>query len=110
MQHDKQHWRGVSSHQLPHIQSIPPADFACDNLNVTLQDGPIDLLCPDFNLRAAKIDTATIKAEISLKIICSATPSVIDHLYLTSSAQDIPRSLTLLLTTSGRHTKTPMAT
>ncbi len=63
------------------IFSIPAAEFAQDVLAHTLQDGPIDLLCPDFNLTSAKMDSTNIKAEISSKIIRLATPSVLDSLF-----------------------------
>jgi hypothetical protein len=56
---------------------IPAAEFSRDILTVTLQDGPIDLLCPDFNLTSAKTDSTTIAAEI----IRLATPSILDHLF-----------------------------
>jgi hypothetical protein len=60
---------------------MPPDVFLHDILGVTLQDGPIDLLCPNFNLMAAKTDSTIIKAKINMKVICLATPSVIDHLF-----------------------------
>jgi hypothetical protein len=60
---------------------MPPQEFSCAILGITLQDGPIDLLCPNFNLTSAKTDSTTIKADISLIIIKLATPSVLDHLY-----------------------------
>jgi hypothetical protein len=61
---------------------LMPADtFSCNILGVTLQDGSLDLLCPNFNLKSAKMDSATIKAEISSKIIKLATPSVLDYLF-----------------------------
>jgi len=63
------------------IRLIPAAEFSCDILAVTLQDGPIDLLRPDFNLTSAKTDSTTIAAEINLKIIRLATPSILDHLF-----------------------------
>ncbi len=51
------------------IRLMPPQEFSRDILGVTLQDGPINLLCPDFNLMSAKMDSTTIEAEISSKII-----------------------------------------
>ncbi len=63
------------------IRLMPPQEFSCNILGVTLQDGPINLLCPDFNLTSAKLDSTTIEAEISSKIIKLATPSVLDHLF-----------------------------
>jgi hypothetical protein len=63
------------------IRLIPAAEFSRDILAVTLQDGPIDLLCPDFNLTNAKTDSTTIAAKINSKIIRLATPSVLDHLF-----------------------------
>ncbi len=60
---------------------MPPQKFSRGILGVTLQDGPIDLLCPNFNLMSAKMDSTTIEAEISSKIIKMATPSVLDHLF-----------------------------
>ena len=60
---------------------IPAAEFSRDILTVTLQDGPIDLLRPDFNLTSAKTDSTPIAAEISSKIIRLATPSILDHLF-----------------------------
>ncbi len=46
-----------------------------------LQDGPIDPLCPDFNLTSAKIDLSAIKAAINCKIIRLATLLVLDSLF-----------------------------
>ena len=62
---------------------MPDVEFSCNILGVTLQDGPIDLLCPNFNLTSAKTDSSTIKSEISSKNINIklATPSVLDHLF-----------------------------
>jgi hypothetical protein len=63
------------------IHLIPAAGFSRDILAGTLQDGPIGLLRPDFNLTSAKTDSTTIAAEINSKIIRLATPSVFDHLF-----------------------------
>ncbi len=63
------------------IRQMPTAEFSRDILGVTLQDGPLDLLRPDFNLTSAKTDSTTIAAKISLKIIRLATPSILDHLF-----------------------------
>jgi hypothetical protein len=46
-------------------------EFSHNILGVTLQDSPIDLLRPDFNLTSAKTE----------KIVCLATPSILDHLF-----------------------------
>jgi hypothetical protein len=63
------------------IRLIPAAEFSCDILTVTLQDGPINLLHPDFNLTSVKTDSTTIAAKISSKIIRLAIPSILDHLF-----------------------------
>jgi len=60
---------------------IPAAEFSRDILTVTLQDGPIDLFWPDFNLTSAKTDSTTIATKISSKIIRLATPSILGHLF-----------------------------
>jgi hypothetical protein len=61
--------------------AISATNFTRDVLAHTLQDGPIDLLCPDFNLTSAKTDSTIIEAEISSKIIRLATPLVLDSLF-----------------------------
>jgi hypothetical protein len=63
------------------IRTMPPDVFLRDILSVTLQDGSIDLLFPKFKLTAAKTDSTIIEAKINMKVICLATPSVIDHLF-----------------------------
>jgi hypothetical protein len=63
------------------LHTIAATDFAQDILTTTLQDGPNDLLCPDFKLNSAKIDSIAIKAEINSKIIHLATPLVLNHLF-----------------------------
>jgi hypothetical protein len=63
------------------LRTIAATDFACNILTMTLQDGPIDLCCPNFNLTLAKMDSTAIKAEINSKIICLATPLVLGHLF-----------------------------
>ncbi len=63
------------------ICTMPPDVFLRDILGVTLQDVPINLLCPEFNLMAAKTDSMIIEAKINMKVICLAIPSVIDHLF-----------------------------
>ena len=63
------------------LRAIAAANFACDVLTHTLQDGPIDLLRPDFNLTSAKTGLSNIEAEISSKIIYLASPSVLDTLF-----------------------------
>ena len=60
---------------------IPAAEFSPDILAVTLQDGPINMLHPDFNLTSTKTDSTTIAAKIISKIIRLATPSILDHLF-----------------------------
>ncbi len=60
---------------------MPPQEFSRDILGATLQDGPIDLLCPNFSLTSAKTDSTTIEAAITSNIIKLATPSVLDHLF-----------------------------
>ena len=66
---------------LADICLMSPQEFSRDILGVTLQDGPIDLFCPNFNLTSVKTDSTTIEAEISAKIIKLPTPSVLDHLF-----------------------------
>jgi hypothetical protein len=61
--------------------TITAANFTCDVLAHTLQDRPINLLCPDYNLTSAKTYLTTMVAEISSKIIHLATPSVLDTLF-----------------------------
>jgi hypothetical protein len=56
------------------LRAIAAAYFAHDVLADTLQDGPIDLLHPDFNLTSAKMDSSNIEEEISSKIIRLASP------------------------------------
>jgi hypothetical protein len=63
------------------IRTMPLDVFLRNILGVTLLDGPIVLLCPKFNLMAAKTDSTIIKAKINIKVICLATPSVTDHLF-----------------------------
>jgi hypothetical protein len=63
------------------IHTMPSDLFLCNILGITLQDGPINLLCPKFNLTAAKAYSTIIEAEINRKVIRLATPSVIDHLF-----------------------------
>jgi hypothetical protein len=49
------------------LYTIAAADFAQDILITTLQDSPIDLLCPKFNLPLAKMDSTAIEAGINSK-------------------------------------------
>jgi hypothetical protein len=77
----RQQYRLTTLLGLDDIHLMPSQEFSCNILGITLQDGPTDLLCPDFNLTSAKTDSTTIKAEVSLKIIKLATPSVLDHLF-----------------------------
>jgi hypothetical protein len=65
---------------LDDICTMPSDVFSRDILSVTLQDGPINLLCPKSNLTAVKTDSTIIKANINMKVIRLAAPSVIDHL------------------------------
>jgi hypothetical protein len=64
------------------IRLMSREDFSCNMLGVTLQDGPLNLLCLDFNLTSAKTDSTMIEAAISMKIIHLATPSILDHLFI----------------------------
>ncbi len=63
------------------ICTMPSDIFLRNILCVTLQDGPINLLCPKLNLMAAKTDSKTIRAKNNMKVILLATPSGIDHLF-----------------------------
>jgi hypothetical protein len=58
--------------------TIPAADFAHDILATTLQDVPLDLLCPEINLSYSKMDSTTIEVEISSRL---PTPSILNHLF-----------------------------
>jgi hypothetical protein len=49
---------------LDDICTMPPDVFLHDILGITLQDGSIDLLHPEFNLTAAKTDSMIIEARI----------------------------------------------
>jgi len=53
------------------IRLIPAAEFSRDILAVTLQDGPIDLLCPNFYLTSTKTDSTTIATEHQKPEYCS---------------------------------------
>ncbi len=66
---------------LDDIHLMSREEFSRGFLGVTLQDGPINLLCPDFNLTSAKTVSTTIEAAISSKIIRLATPSILDYLF-----------------------------
>jgi hypothetical protein len=63
------------------LRAIAAADFELDILAHTLQDGPIDLLLPTFNLTAARLDRTTLVSEICNKIIMLATPLVLNCLF-----------------------------
>jgi hypothetical protein len=63
------------------VCTIADADFSHDILTTTLQDGLINLLCPDLNLTSTKTDSTAIQAEINSKITRLATPSILNHLF-----------------------------
>ncbi len=63
------------------LRTLAAANFNLDVLAHTLQDGPIDLLCPEFNLTSAKMDSTNIEEEINSKLIRLATPLVLDTLF-----------------------------
>jgi hypothetical protein len=60
--------------------AIAAADFERDILAHTLQDRPVDLLSPTFNLTAARLDRTTLVSEIHSKIMI-AMPSVLNCLF-----------------------------
>jgi hypothetical protein len=61
--------------------AMSAADLTRDVLSHTLQDGPINLLRPEFNLTSAKTNSTVTKAEISSKIIRLATVLVLNSLF-----------------------------
>jgi hypothetical protein len=63
------------------LRAISAPNLTCNVLSHILQDGPINLLCPKFNLTLAKTDLTMIKAEINSKIIRLATPLVLNSLF-----------------------------
>ncbi len=63
------------------LRAMSATNLTHNVLSLTLQDRPIDPLCPKFNLTLAKMDSTTIKAEISSKIVCLATPLVLNSLF-----------------------------
>ncbi len=69
-------WLGNSD-----LRAISAANSNRNVLAHTLQDRPIDLLRPNFNLTSAKTNSTNIEAAISSKIIRLATPSVFDTLF-----------------------------
>jgi hypothetical protein len=56
-------------------------EFQRDILGITLQDGPVNLLSPTFNLTLARMDHTTLVSKICSKIIMLATPSVRECLF-----------------------------
>ncbi len=58
------------------LRAIAADAFQRDILAITLQDGPVDLLSPTFNLTLARMDCTALVSEIRTKIIMLATPSV----------------------------------
>ncbi len=63
------------------LRAMSTNNLTHDVLSHTLQDGPINLLCPKFNLTLAKTDSTAIEVEISSKIIRLATPLVLNSLF-----------------------------
>jgi hypothetical protein len=63
------------------LHAIAAADFKRDILAHTLQDQPVDLLSPTFNLTAARLDRSTLVSKIRFKIILIATLSALDCLF-----------------------------
>jgi hypothetical protein len=63
------------------LHAMSTANLTPDVLSHTLQDGPINLLCPKFNLTLDKTDFTTVEAEISSKIIRLTTPLVLNSLF-----------------------------
>jgi hypothetical protein len=50
-------------------------------LSITVQDGPVDLLSPMFNLTSSRMDCTTLVSKINSKIIMLATPSILECLF-----------------------------
>jgi hypothetical protein len=63
------------------LRAMSAANLTHNVLSHTLQDGPINLLCPKFNLTLAKTDSTAIEVEINSKIIRLATPLVLNSLF-----------------------------
>ncbi len=63
------------------LRAMAAKEFQCDILGITLQDRPVDLLSPTFNLTLARMDHTTLVSEICSKIIMHATPSIFECLF-----------------------------
>ncbi len=78
---NNQAYRITTYLSLGNVRTIAAANFKRDILAHTLQDGPVDLLLPTFNLTVARLDRTTLVSEIRNKIIMLATPLVLDCLF-----------------------------
>ncbi len=63
------------------LRAMAAKEFQRDILGITLQDRPVDLLSPTFNLTSARMDRTTLVSEICSKIIMHATPSIFECLF-----------------------------
>jgi hypothetical protein len=61
--------------------AISVADLTHDVQSHNLQDGPINLLCPKFNLNLTKTDLTTTKTEISFIIVYLVTALACNSLF-----------------------------
>ncbi len=92
------------------LQAMTAKESQRDILSITLQDGPVNLRSPTFNLTLVRMDdTNLVSKRYAPKSSCLLPHPSLNASSI-NSAQPTPRSPMPPLTTSGRHTRTQRAT
>jgi hypothetical protein len=63
------------------LWTLSAAEVKRGLLNVTHQDGPYDLLVPNFNLTLCQTNSLTIYGELKLLVVCLALDTIHDTLF-----------------------------
>jgi hypothetical protein len=63
------------------LRALSASEVKRDLLDVTHQDGPYDLLAPNFNLTLCQTNSSTIYGELKLLVVCLALDTIHDTLF-----------------------------
>jgi hypothetical protein len=64
------------------LQTLSPPEFQAQILDLTIQGNPLDLLPPSFNVQSARTDSIALRMEINQKILCLASPTICNTLFM----------------------------
>jgi hypothetical protein len=64
------------------LRTLSPQEVRAQLLDLMIQGNPLDLLPPSFNVQLARTDSIALQMEIDQKILCLASPTICNTLFM----------------------------